>query len=77
MCKALGADYIYVSFKGNFNQFARFVNEMERHKPIIFVDKFTITRSDQSGFDNEINMVLAAFVCSPESSSASVVAAAP
>ena len=77
MCKVLGADYLYVSFKGNFSQFARFVNELERHKPIIFVDKFMITRSEQGGFDNEINMVLAVFVCSPESSNSSVVAAAP
>jgi Tfp pilus assembly protein PilO len=77
MCKALGADFIYVSFKGNFSQFARFINELERHKPIIFVDKFTITRSDQGSFDNEINMVLAVFVCSPASSNSSTVAAAP
>lgn len=62
-CKALGADYIYVSFKGNFNQFARFVNELERHKPVVFVDKFTISRSEQGSFANDIMMVLAVFVC--------------
>jgi hypothetical protein len=62
-CKALGAEYLYVSFKGSFNQFARFINELERHKPVVFVDKFTITRSEQGSFDNEINMVLAVFVC--------------
>jgi Tfp pilus assembly protein PilO len=77
MCKALGADFMYVSFKGNFNQFARFVNELERHKPIIFVDKFTISHSDQGSFDSEITMVLAVFVCSPESSNSGVVAVAP
>jgi len=62
-CKSLGADYMYVSFKGNFSQFARFINELERHKPVVFVDKFMITRSEQGNFDHDVTMVLSVFVC--------------
>jgi hypothetical protein len=77
LCKALGADYIYVSFKGNFSQFARFINELERHKPIVFVDKFTIARSELSNFENEVSMVLAVFVCPQSGTNTNAVASAP
>ena len=55
-----------ISFTANFNQFATFLNALERHRPIVFVDKFTITRpitrpkQDNSG--HEVNMSLAVFV---------------
>jgi Tfp pilus assembly protein PilO len=62
-CKVLGIDYFYISFKSNFSQFARFVNTLERHKPVVFVDKFSIARTDNGSFENDINIVLAVFVC--------------
>jgi len=65
-CKVLAVDSIIVNFKGSFSQFARFINTLERHKPVIFADKFTISRSDKGNFANDINIVLAVLVCSQD-----------
>jgi Tfp pilus assembly protein PilO len=59
--------YIYenrinVNFKANFNKFAAFLNAMERHRPVIFVDKFKITRADQDDSAGQVNMDLSVFV---------------
>ncbi len=54
---------INVSFKADFNKFAAFLNATERHRPVIFVDKFTITHANQQ--DNsasQVNMDLSVFV---------------
>lgn len=45
-----------------FNQFAALLNALERHRPVIFVDRFAITRSGKSGSDHQVNMSLAVFV---------------
>ncbi|MHC4230135.1 MAG: hypothetical protein ACYSW0_22085 [Planctomycetota bacterium] len=37
--------YIEISFTAGFNQFAAFVNALERHRPVLFVHKFVIARS--------------------------------
>lgn len=44
-CNYIGENYLDISFTGQFNQFAVFLNTLERHRPVIFVDAFTITRS--------------------------------
>jgi Tfp pilus assembly protein PilO len=63
LCKVLSIDNFFISFKGNFSQFARFINALERYKPVIFVDKFSIARTDKGSYENDINIVLAVFVC--------------
>jgi hypothetical protein len=45
-----------------FNQFAALLNALERHQPVIFVDRFEITRSDRDGSARQVNMSLAVFV---------------
>jgi Tfp pilus assembly protein PilO len=75
--KTLAANYIYVSFKGSFLQFAKFLNQLERNKPIIFIDKFSITRSDKSNFDNDASMVLAVFVCPQDNGNENALLAGP
>lgn len=45
-----------------FNQFAALLNALERHRPVIFVDRFAITRSGKGGLDHQVNMSLAVFV---------------
>jgi Tfp pilus assembly protein PilO len=77
MCKVLGIDYFYISFKGSFGQFARFINAMERYKPVLFVDRFSITRSDNGSVDNDINIVLAVFVCPQNGAGSSALLAGP
>lgn len=78
MCKVLTADTRIINFKGSFVQFARFINALERHKPIIFVDKFSMTRSSQGiPTENDASVVLAAYVCSPSGANSNVLVAGP
>jgi Tfp pilus assembly protein PilO len=60
--KYIHENQINISFTGDWNQFATFLNTLERHRPVIFVDKFTITRAgpDESVF--RVNLNVAAFV---------------
>lgn len=53
---------IHVSFAAGFNQFATFLNTLERNRPVLFVDKFVITRSDRDNTGHQVNMDLAVFV---------------
>jgi hypothetical protein len=49
-------------FTADFNQFAALLNALERHRPVIFVDRFAITRPYKGGSDRQVNMSLAVFV---------------
>lgn len=53
---------INISFTAGFNQFATLLNALERHRPVVFVDKFTIIRSNQGDSDHDVDMGLAVFV---------------
>jgi len=62
-CKCISENRLDVSFgAADFNQFATFLNALERHQPIIFVDKFKIIRSTQDKSGHQVNMELAVFV---------------
>lgn len=61
-CEYIGENRMEVSFEGNFNQFARFVNALERHRPVVFVDSFSIGRSNFGTGGNHITMSLSVFV---------------
>ena len=54
--------YIDISFNADFNQFAAFLNALERHRPVVFIDKFEITRSDKDSSANQVDMSLVVFV---------------
>lgn len=64
------SDYNHISenridisfFMADFNQFAALLNALERHRPVIFVDRFAITRSGRGSSDHQVNMSLAVFV---------------
>jgi Tfp pilus assembly protein PilO len=60
--KHISENRIVISFNGGFNQFATFLNALERHRPALFVDKFTITRSGQDDSVYRVNLNVAAFV---------------
>lgn len=55
-------NHIVISFIGGFNQFATFLNALERHRPVLFVDKFSITRSGQDDSGYQVSLNVAAFV---------------
>ena len=60
-CTAIGHSNIEISFKSKFNQFATFLNQLERHSPAIMIDRFQITRSTQlagSGHDVKMSLVV-------------------
>jgi hypothetical protein len=62
-CEQLNKDDIEIRFTtDNFNQFATFLNALERHQPVIFVDKFTMSRNNQSDKEHKVNMNLSVFV---------------
>jgi len=61
-CKYIRENHIVVSFIGGFNQFATFLNALERHRPVIFVDKFAIARSGQDSSVYQVSLNVAAFV---------------
>jgi len=60
--KYITENHINISFIGNFNQFATFLNTLERHRPVIFVDKFTITCSGREDSGYQISLNVTAFV---------------
>jgi len=60
--KHLSENHFGISFTGDFNQFATFLNALERHRPVVFVDKFKITRSRQEDSDHKVNMDLVVLV---------------
>jgi hypothetical protein len=64
-CNAISENHMDVSFISGFYQFATFVNALERHKPVLFVNEFTITRSNQNETAYEVTLDVAAFVKKP------------
>jgi hypothetical protein len=65
---AMSDKYIFesnidISFStADFNQFAALLNALERHRPVIFVDRFAITRPNKNSSDRQVKMNLAVFV---------------
>ena len=60
--KYIRENHLVISFIGDFNQFATFLNALERHRPVLFVDKFAITRSGQDDSGYQVSLNVAAFV---------------
>lgn len=57
-CSYIFENQININFTGGFNQFAVFLNALERHRPVIFVDEFTISRSqNDSGYKVSLDVV--------------------
>ncbi len=61
-CKQITGRRVTVSFASSFNRFATFLNEMERHTPVIIVDTFSITRSREETAPHKVDMSLAVLV---------------
>lgn len=61
-CNYICEHHISIDFAAGFNEFAAFLNALERHRPVIFVDGFRITRSEQGSLSHPVDMSLAVFV---------------
>ncbi len=53
---------ISVNFNSSFNKFAVFLNTLERRRPVIFIDTFSITRATESDSGHKVDMKLAVLV---------------
>ncbi len=60
--KYICENYIDVSFITSWSQFATFLNALERNRPVVFVDKFTIARSKKNSSTHKASMNLTIFV---------------
>lgn len=65
-CYDVGTASTEVNFSGSFSKFARFINQLERYKPVVFIDDFTITRARKEGSEPEAKLFLSVFVRVPE-----------
>lgn len=64
-CYHLGRAQTNIGFKGAFNKFARFINALERHRPVVFVQEFTISRSPKDYTEHSADILLSVFVRIP------------
>ena len=53
---------IRVSFVSGFKEFALFLNSLERHQPILFVNKFTLNKQNNDNTTYQVTVDIAAFV---------------
>lgn len=60
--KFLRESNIEIRFQSDFEQFAMFLNALERHHPIIFVDRFKIVRGEGKDVGHNTDMDLTVFV---------------
>jgi Tfp pilus assembly protein PilO len=60
--KNIQENLIQISFESDFRQFAMFLNTLERHHPVVFVDRFKLSRGGVSGAGNSVDMDLSIFV---------------
>lgn len=65
-CTRIGEKYIDIEFKGSYTQFAAFLNGLERMKPVLFVDRFAVTRRGQYKEDPSISITVAVLVQMPQ-----------
>jgi len=61
-CDHIHENRIGIGFDAGFNNFATFLNTLERHKPVVFVDTFKINRFDETKAANKVKMNLSVFV---------------
>jgi Tfp pilus assembly protein PilO len=61
-CNSICESHIDIGFIAGFNQFATFVNALERHRPVLFVNEFTIARSNKDELAYQVTLDVAAFV---------------
>ncbi len=54
--------HINIDFTAGFNQFAGFLNALERYQPVIFVDDFRMSRSSDNPTGHKFNMDLVVLV---------------
>jgi hypothetical protein len=59
---SISESFIEVSFTAGFNEFAGFLNSLERHRPVLFVNEFSLVRSNKDESAYNVTLNVAAFV---------------
>jgi len=54
-----------ISLTANFGQFAAFLNALERHQPVLFVESFDVTRPDSEDLQARANIRVVVMVKKP------------
>ncbi len=70
LAKNISESRINISFVAGFNQFAAFLNALERHHPILFVNEFKLIQSNQNESAYQINIDVAALIKKQQDSKA-------
>jgi Tfp pilus assembly protein PilO len=60
--KNLQENRIDIAFESDFKQFATFLNALERHRPVVFVDGFKMSRAGSDKTLHKVDMDLSIFV---------------
>jgi hypothetical protein len=60
--KNLQENSIDISFASNFREFATFLNALERHRPVVFIDRFKVLRTEKGENPASADMGLTIFV---------------
>ena len=60
--KNISESHINISFTTGFNEFAAFLNALERHQPVLFVNEFRLTRSNQIKSAYQVTIDVAALI---------------
>ncbi len=55
-----------MNFSGDYNNFIKLVNNLERYQPVVFVDRFDISRIRKNSASSNMNITLTFFVESEE-----------
>ena len=64
-CNHIGSMNVNLNFNSTFNEFARFINILERHKPIIFIETFSVEQPSGNKTELQINTMFSTFVRMP------------
>jgi len=64
-CYRIGSMSVRLNFNSTFSEFAGFTNTLERHKPIIFIEDFSIEQPSGNETELQVSMVFSAFVRIP------------
>lgn len=59
-------NYIDISFVAGFNQFASIVNNLERHRPVIFVHEFNLSPANQNKEAYQVTLDVRALIRKPQ-----------
>ena len=67
-CENIKKNNISISFMSEFPEFAAFLNSLERHEPVVYVDTFRITRAQRKDMKHSVNMDLKVLIKDSEDS---------